>query len=104
VIRAAILEVTERTRRAQLEVLKARWEHYEHVGLGLSPEALLFILNGIPKMAQLEEAFGVETAHDEVLHFVQERLKEVEPGGSRFEPRVVPAQRPAGKRKRLPRP
>jgi TetR/AcrR family transcriptional regulator, transcriptional repressor for nem operon len=80
VIRAAILQVTERTRRTQLEVLRARWDHYQDISQGLSPEALLFILNGIPKMAQLEEAFGVETAHDEILQFVQERLKDVEPG------------------------
>ena len=82
VIGAAILEVTERTRRAELDVLKARWDHYQEVGRGLSPEALLFVLHGIPKMAQLEEAFGLDTAHREVLLFVQERLEELEPGRS----------------------
>jgi AcrR family transcriptional regulator len=79
VIRTAILEVIERTRHAQLEVLKARWNHYRDDSGGLSPEALLFLLHGIPKMIQLEEAFGLSTAHEEVLAFVRGRLDAVEP-------------------------
>jgi AcrR family transcriptional regulator len=80
VIRAAILEVTERTRKTQLEVLRACWDEYRDVGCGLSPEALLFVLHGIPKMIQLEEAFGLSTGHDEVVRHVQKRLKSIEPG------------------------
>ena len=41
VIRAAILELTERTREAQLELLKLRWDNYRDVGGGLSPEEML---------------------------------------------------------------
>jgi hypothetical protein len=33
-------------------------------GGGLSPEALLFLMHGIPKMIQLEEAVGLSIAHD----------------------------------------
>jgi AcrR family transcriptional regulator len=80
VIRAAILEVIQRTRKAQLEVLKARWGHYRHSSGGLSPEALLFLLHMIPKMLQLEESFGMSVAHGEVLRAVEGRLNEVEPG------------------------
>jgi hypothetical protein len=79
VIRAAILETTERTRQAELEALVARWDRYRADAGGLSPEALLFLLHCIPKMIQLEEAFGLTQAHDEILRFVQERLEGVEP-------------------------
>ena len=82
-IRAAILEVTERTRKAQLEALEARWDDYRTAAGGLSPQALLFLLHGIPKIMQLEEVFGLSTAHAEVLRFVQERLDAVEPLGAR---------------------
>jgi TetR/AcrR family transcriptional regulator, transcriptional repressor for nem operon len=78
VVRTAILEVIERTRQAQLEVLKARWDEYRDDSGGLSPDALLFLLHNIPKMIQLEEAVGLTTAHEEVLRFVQRRLDRVE--------------------------
>ena len=79
-IQAAILEVTEWTRKAQLEALKARWGHYRDSSGGLSPEALLFLLHMIPKMLQLEESFGMSAGHEEVLSAVEGRLNEVEPG------------------------
>jgi TetR/AcrR family transcriptional regulator, transcriptional repressor for nem operon len=97
VIRTAILDVIERTRNAQLKVLKARWNHYRDETGGLSPEALLFLLHGIPKMTQLEEAFGLSTAHDEVLRFVQGRLDAVEP-------RQEPARLKALTARKAPRP
>ena len=60
-IRAAIHEVIERTRNAQLQVLSERWDHYPDLR-GLSPEAVLFLLHGIPKMVMLEEAVGMIAA------------------------------------------
>src|SRR5262245_578626 len=42
-IRAAILDVIEHTRNAQLKLLKDRWKEYATTD-GLSPEALLFLL------------------------------------------------------------
>ena len=80
VIQAAILEVTQETRKLQLEVLKARWDHYRDRSGGLSPEALLFLLHMIPKMIQLEESFGMSAAHEEILRAVEGRLSDVEPG------------------------
>jgi AcrR family transcriptional regulator len=82
-IRAAILEVTERTRKIQLEALEARWHDYRHAAGGLSPQAVLFLLHGIPKVMQLEEVVGLSTAHAEVLRFVRERLDTVEPRRAR---------------------
>jgi AcrR family transcriptional regulator len=79
VIQAAILEVTQWTRQAQLEVLESRWDQYRDNSGGLSPEALIFLLHMLPKMIQLEESFGLATAHGEILQLVQERLDALEP-------------------------
>jgi TetR/AcrR family transcriptional regulator, transcriptional repressor for nem operon len=78
-IRAAILDVISQTRKAQLEVIRANWSSYAATADGLSPEALLFVLHGIPKLVQLEEAIGMTTAHYEILQYVQRRLATVEP-------------------------
>lgn len=95
VIQAAILEVTQWTREVQLQVLRARWEHYRDSSGGLSPEALLFLLHMIPKMVQLEESFGMSTAHEEILQAVEGRLNHVEP-------RPEPPSSGAGEKARAP--
>jgi AcrR family transcriptional regulator len=77
-IRAAIYDVIERTRRAELRVLKARWHEYPAPD-GLSPEAMLFLLHEIPKMMLLEQAVGVSAGHRDVRKFVEQRLDAVEP-------------------------
>ena len=79
VIQSAILEVTERTRRTQLEAVRRRWDVYRDSSGGLSPEALLFLLHMIPKMILLEESFGMTLAHDELIEHVRRRLDAVEP-------------------------
>jgi AcrR family transcriptional regulator len=85
-IRAEILDVIKRTRSTQLQVLKERWDEYPAMD-GLSPEALLFLLHGIPKMVLLEEAVGMSSGHRDVLRFVEARL-------DALEPRRKPARRP----------
>jgi AcrR family transcriptional regulator len=77
-IRVAIHDVIERTRRAQLEALRERWNVYG-APEGLSPEALLFVLHMIPKMIMLEEAVGMSSGHRDVRRFVERRLERVEP-------------------------
>ena len=77
-IRAAIFDVIEQTRRAELDALKARWREYP-VPDGLSPEAMLFLLHEIPKMTLLEQAVGRSAGHGEVRTFVEQRLDAVEP-------------------------
>jgi len=89
-IRAAIHEVIERTRNAQLQVLSERWDHYPDLR-ALSPEAVLFLLHGIPKMVMLEEAVGMSSGHREVLELVERRL-------DALEPRRRPRPRKAGKK------
>jgi AcrR family transcriptional regulator len=77
-IRTAIFDVIERTRRAELDVLKARWHEYP-VPDGLSPEAVVFLLHEIPKMMLLEQALGMSSGHREVRRFVERGLDAVEP-------------------------
>jgi AcrR family transcriptional regulator len=77
-IRAAILDVIEQTRTAELDALKATWREYP-VPEGLSPEATLFLLHEIPKMMLLEQAVGRSSGHREVRKFVEERLDALEP-------------------------
>lgn len=94
-IRAAIHDVITRARAAQLEVLEERWEEYPALD-GLSPEALLFLLHGIPKMVMLEEAVGMSSGHREVLDLVERRL-------DALEPRRRPRSRTTRKQKVTPR-
>jgi TetR/AcrR family transcriptional repressor of nem operon len=79
-IRAEIAEVSEQVRRVQLDAL----EHTRRgnpLGDGdLSPEALLFVTTGIPKMIRLEKAVGISTTHTEVLDAFERYLDTVEPG------------------------
>ena len=59
--------MTEETRRLQLEALR------DAVGIDgvqcrrISPEVLLFLLTGIPRLLRIESGVGITTAHDEVL-------------------------------------
>ncbi|MET0197409.1 MAG: hypothetical protein ABW364_09275, partial [Rhodococcus fascians] len=39
-----------------------------------SPEAMLFLMTGLPKMIQLEEGFGILAAHDEIVELVERYL------------------------------
>jgi hypothetical protein len=83
----------------ELDVLKSRWDHYRDRSGGLSPEALIFLLHMLPKMIQLEESFGLSTAHDEVLKVVRERLDWVEPRPAK-KPKSVATKRAAPVRAR----
>jgi AcrR family transcriptional regulator len=77
-IRTAILDVIKHTRSAQLRVLKERWDEYPAMD-GLSPEALLFVLHGIPKMVLLEQAVGMSSGHRDLVRSVEQRLDILEP-------------------------
>ncbi len=94
-IRAAIREVIERTRTAQLEVVAKRWDEYRALD-DLSPEALLFLLHGIPKMVMLEEAVGMSSGHREVLDLVERRLDAFEPRPRATGKKGTPRRRRAG--------
>ncbi|MET0577252.1 MAG: TetR/AcrR family transcriptional regulator [Ilumatobacteraceae bacterium] len=80
-IRAEIAEVTERVRRLQIDAIKAA-SGSSTVQIGdLSPDALLFLLTGIPKLIRLEKGVGVSTTHAEVVKAFERYLDTVEPSG-----------------------
>ena len=78
-IQAVIAEVTERVRAIQLETLR-ELPAGKSVTIGeLSPDALLFLLTGVPRLLRLEKSVGVSTAHDEIVQVFERYLDVVEP-------------------------
>lgn len=72
-IASEIAEVTEEVRRLQLEAM-AGVSSPEGAPGGLSPEALLFLVTGIPKLIRLEKGVGIATTHDEVVRYFESFL------------------------------
>ena len=79
VIRKEIGRGGERVRQAQLEVLTQRWSDYQLGYDELTPASLLFLMNSIPRMVLLEEAFGTRTGHAETISLINRFLDRVEP-------------------------
>jgi AcrR family transcriptional regulator len=82
-IQTVIAEVTEQVRQIQLKALLARFGKGPIGDTGLSAEALLFLLTGIPKLIRLEEGVGVTTAHAPVVKAFDRFLRAVEPAAPR---------------------
>jgi AcrR family transcriptional regulator len=72
-IRSEIAEVTRRVRDIQFEVLGGRTDG-DTVQLQLSPEAFLFLVNGIPKLVQLEEGVGIDAGHADIIAAVEQHI------------------------------
>lgn len=78
-IRAELTEATEQVRRIQLEALADASAVEGAVSLAVSPETLLFLLSGVPKLMRMEEGVGVTSSHDEVLGDFERYLEAAEP-------------------------
>ncbi len=92
-IRAEIAEVTEQVRRLQLETLR-KASAGKGVTIGeLTPDALLFLLTGIPKLIRLEEGVGVETAHIDIVRAFERYLDAAEPRPTKRTPKKRAAPR-----------
>ena len=72
-IASEIAEVTEEVRRLQLEAM-AGVTPPDGAPAGLSPEALLFLVTGIPKLVRLEKGVGIATTHDEIVRYFESFL------------------------------
>jgi len=72
-IRSEIADATNRVREIQLAALIDHWKKHAS-GDDPSPEAMLFLMTGLPKMIQLEEGFGIVAAHDEIVELVERYL------------------------------
>ncbi len=78
-IRAEIAEGSERVRRIQLDALNEVFSRKDIEKGNFSPDALLFLLTGIPKLIRLEEGVGISSAHAEVMKGFEGYLESVEP-------------------------
>lgn len=83
-IRSEIAKVTDRVQRIELDALRTqrsiRGDPREH---DLPPEALLFLLTGVPKLIQLFDGLGLSTGHREVVALFERYLDAVEPRSGR---------------------
>jgi len=82
-IASEIAQVSEQIRRLQVDAL-ARHLPANGIDLdGLSADALLFLVTGVPKLIRLEEGVGLTSTHEEVVQFFETYLDATEPKGSR---------------------
>jgi len=82
-IASEIAQVSEQIRQLQVEAL-ARHLPANGVDLdGLSPDALLFLVTGVPKLIRLEEGVGLSSTHKEVVRFFESYLDATEPKAPR---------------------
>jgi AcrR family transcriptional regulator len=82
-IASEIADVSERVRRLQVEAIAGRIPA-EGVSVdGLSPDALLFLVTGVPKLIRLEEGVGLTSMHKDVIRFFESFLDVAEPKPAR---------------------
>ncbi len=78
-IASEIAEVSEQIRRLQVEAI-ARHVPAGGVDLdGVPPDALLFLVTGVPKLIRLEESVGLSSTHEEILQYFESYLDATEP-------------------------
>jgi TetR/AcrR family transcriptional repressor of nem operon len=78
-IRSQIAEVTEQIRRLQLDAISHLTEKTVVALDELSPEALLFLVTGIPKLVLLEAGVGISTSHGAIVGSFERYLDAAEP-------------------------
>ena len=86
-IKHEVALVIQRSRRALLAVLEAKWPEYDVFDDAITPEVCIFLLQAIPKMILLEDAIDVRTAHTEVLKLVDHFIDRLEPVRTKQKPR-----------------
>ena len=82
-IASEIAHVSEQIRQLQVATLA---RHLPASGIdldGLSRDALLFLVTGVPKLIRLEEGVGLTTTHTEVIRFFETYLDATEPKATR---------------------
>ena len=85
-IASEIAEVSDQIRGLQATAI-ARHVPADGVDLeGLSPDALLFLVTGVPKLISLEEGVGLSATHKEVVQFFEDYLDATEPRARRTKP------------------
>lgn len=76
-IRAEIAEMTKQVRKLQFDALAGRTESELH--LELTPTAVTFLVNAVPKLLQLETSVGIDAGHAEIVDVIEQLLSATEP-------------------------
>jgi AcrR family transcriptional regulator len=77
-IASVIAEVTEVVRRLQADAMMRHRPRSDIDLRELSPDALQFIVTGIPKLIRLEQGVGLSSTHSEVLEYFESFLDALE--------------------------
>ena len=78
-IASVIAEVSEEVRRVQAEAITRSVPPGGVDLAGLSADALLFLVTGVPKLIRLEASVGISSTHEEVRRAFEAHLDEAEP-------------------------
>ena len=74
-IASEIANVSEQIRRLQLSAIAGRVPRGGVALQGVSAEALLFLVTGVPKLLRLEASVGLSSTHKEVEEFFEAQLE-----------------------------
>lgn len=69
----------EQIRQAQLQAVVRAWARYGLDEEDITPAALLFMMNAIPRMMLLEKTFGTHTGHADAVQIIERFLDRIEP-------------------------
>jgi TetR/AcrR family transcriptional regulator, transcriptional repressor for nem operon len=70
-------------RQTQLDALSERVKRLDTEAAGIPPDALLFLVIGIPQMMLFDQAIGLSTGHAKILALAEEYLDRLEPSRQR---------------------
>lgn len=77
-IRAEIAEMTKQVRKLQFDALAGRIGS-PGLCLELTPSAVTFLVNAVPKLLQLEASVGIDAGHVEIIEVIEQLLGATEP-------------------------
>jgi TetR/AcrR family transcriptional regulator len=77
-IRAEIARTAERLRKMQLEAVSEILRGYRLDLTVVTPIALLFVMQSVPRTMMIEETLGISSGHADVVAMVQHYLTELE--------------------------
>ncbi|MBB5917347.1 AcrR family transcriptional regulator [Nocardia transvalensis] len=77
-IRAEIVDSSARFRTLQLEAVTKALADYGYRSDTYTPAAVVLLMSSISRFLRMEEAFGVDAGHDDVIGLIETFLRDVE--------------------------
>ncbi|MFF0492045.1 TetR/AcrR family transcriptional regulator [Nocardia sp. NPDC004068] len=77
-IRAEIAASSKRFRELQLDAVTKILAGYGHESVVHTPAAVVLLMSSISRFLRMEEAFGVDAGHEDVVRLIEGFLREVE--------------------------